>query len=263
MTVKNWNSLSFLERLFPWYEGSTYGPSIEKLEWDSAYWGTPFIRINGSVNQAELSQTLSEANSYYAFAEVPVEEIAQLRLLEEVGFRMVETRLTYFHALGDILSDGRRSRMATVEDVPFLKNAAGQAVNPFDKYHADPFFSESMATQYLETYIENCVRGFAECVFVPDLESPPFAFAALSKLKLPGWNNAQPLFRIPLTACLPTQKGWHFDLCLAALKYAKNEGAAGLVMTTQATNKAVIHNCEKLGFKLGSCTLVVSTYKRT
>ena len=61
-----------------------------------------------------------------------------------------------------------------------------------------------------------------------------------------------PLYRIPLTACLPENKGWHYHLCLAALAEAKSRQANALVMTTQAGNKAVIHNCEKLGFRLGS-----------
>jgi dTDP-4-amino-4,6-dideoxy-D-galactose acyltransferase len=150
------------------------------------------------------------------------------------------------------------SRKASKVDIPYLKKVASQAVNDFDRYHADPFFTTRMANNYLETYIENCVNGFSECVFVPDLDQVPYSFVALSRLKEDSWFEKEPLFRIPLTACLPENKGWHYLLCLEALHYAKNNNAKCLVMTTQTTNKAVIHNCEKLGFKLGSCTHIFS-----
>lgn len=263
MIVKNWNSLAFLERLFPWYDGTSFGNCFEKSEWDSAYWGLPFYRINGPGDKDDLKDILSLKDPFYCFSEVPAEEYANLRKLQDAGFRLVETRLTYFHLLDHLPAPGRQTRLAGKEDVPYLRETASLAVNPFDKYHADPFFSESEAGQYLATYIENCVKGFAERVFVPDLNEPPFSFAALSRLILSGWTSALPIFRIPLTACLPANKGWHYDLCLAALHYARSKEAACLVMTTQATNKAVIHNCEKLGFKLGSCTLVVSTSNQT
>jgi dTDP-4-amino-4,6-dideoxy-D-galactose acyltransferase len=127
---------------------------------------------------------------------------------------------------------------------------ASGAVNFFDKYHADSFFKTDETNRYLETYIENCISGLAEKVFIPDLPSNPASFVALSKISY----NSLPLYRIPLTACLEENKGWHYDLCLHALQYAKGQGAQVLVMTTQSTNKAVIHNCEKLGFKFGSCS---------
>jgi dTDP-4-amino-4,6-dideoxy-D-galactose acyltransferase len=140
-------------------------------------------------------------------------------------------------------------RPAIESDLPYLMKTASEAVNEFDRYHCDPFFGADTAARYLSIYIRNCFEGMSEMVFVPDLNSKPASFAAISRLKM---ASNQKIYRIPLTACLKENKGWHYHLCLHSLHHAAENNADFLVMTTQAGNKAVIHNCEKLGFKLGS-----------
>jgi dTDP-4-amino-4,6-dideoxy-D-galactose acyltransferase len=265
----DWNPLAFLERLFPGAiptsSGSEYPDKVTYLNWDSQFFGTPMHRIEPLAMEDPmfvLDWVRSQTGAFYASAEVPAEDVEALAILCKTGFSLVETRLTYYHDLKHLPREEMLTRNATSGDIEFLKKTASGAVNAFDKYHADPFFTPEEADRYLETYISNCVQGFAEEVRVPDHpeNQPPYAFAALSRIQKEGF--AKPLFRIPLTACLPENKGWHYHLCLSALHLARQKEGLALVMTTQATNKAVIHNCEKLGFKFGSCTHIFSTFQR-
>jgi len=260
MTPKDWQPISFLQRVFP---GSfeelavaQSGLSIQRLTWDSHFFEAPVLKLDylpENCSQEELYAAIpAPVERSLIFAEVPTQATQAIQVLCKAGFSLVETRLTYYHMLQNLPGQERHSRFARKEDLPFLQKTASGAVNEFDRYHTDPFFSVPQATEYLETYISNCLNGFAETIFVPDLETPPASFVALSRVKNPELKTDQLLYRIPLTACLPENRGWHFHLCLSALHYAAEKGAFSLIMTTQAANGAVIHNCEKLGFKLGS-----------
>lgn len=262
-----WNSLGFIDRLFSFPETNLQNPDTEtligkRLDWDSSFFHAGIYKLDflpeEPIHDWKSRVGFLEADSRWnIFAEVPSEDIHAFRELGRLGFTLVETRLTYYHLLDSLPEETHPCRNAVADDIPSLRVTASQAVNAFDKYHADPFFSEEETNRYLETYIENCVNGFAERVFVPDLKTAPASFVALGKVKDDRFANGF-FYRIPLTACLPLNKGWHYPLCLHALQYAKSQKVQVLVMTTQSTNKAVIHNCEKLGFKLGSCTHLFS-----
>jgi len=267
----SWNPIGFLERTFKYddriWKSETknfkskelHGIHLKRLDWDSDFFNADIFKIQFLDKEAYSEKALfffSNAKKNktltHFFLEIPSEAINFFPLLTKLGFSLIETRLTYYHLLKEIPEVKLASRHATENDIASLKKVASGAINEFDRYHADSFFSKSNTDKYLEVYIKNCVNGFAEKVFVPDLESEPASFVALSKVKDDGWLEDGPLYRIPLTACLPENKGWHYHLCIAALNYAKANHSKCLVMTTQSTNNAVIHNCEKMGFKLGS-----------
>ncbi len=261
MSFLSWHPLSFLKRHFEAdfqvFENSIpeeeikKGFSIKKLDWDSSFFGKDIFKILFWDEKSGNRPGFPRIQKGQMFAEVPAEAVDLFPVLQQNGFALIETRLTYFHMLDNLPAESLQSRFAGAGDISNLKTVASQAINIYDRYHADSFFSESDTNRYLEAYIENCVNGFAERVFVPDLAEPPASFVALARLKEPLFPAGN-LFRIPLTACLPANRGWHYPLCLSALYYAKAQSGKCLVMTTQSTNGAVIHNCEKLGFKLGS-----------
>ena len=264
MNLPDWNPLAFLSRLFPDEFPFSTPPAAalitRRLDWDAAFFGADMHRIAFLSEEASIDELTSGLSGIrgHLMAEVPSEAKNAIRLLSATGFQLVETRLNYFHSLQNLPDAGKACRPAMESDVPALRRTASGARNDFDRYHTDPFFSEEAASSYLETYAENCIRGLAEMVFVPDLPEAPASFAALARAEYPGQTSGNWLYRIPLTACLPENKGWHYHLCLAAMQEAKRKNAIALVMTTQAANRAVIHNCEKLGFRLGSAFHIFS-----
>lgn len=263
-----WHQLGYLSRHFnvQFEESETLSRKFnpEKLEWDSNFFKAGVYKMHAfeTIDKDEVKAFLSGNETKYVFVEVPAEATDQIISLEKAGFSLVETRLHYFHTLENLEDQTKPTRWAKATEIGILKKVASGAVNPFDRYHADPFFSDEDADRYLEANISNSMSGFAECVFVPDLASEPASFASVIVVKDPVWKETQPLYRIHLAACLPPNRGWHFPLFQASLHHAKSKNAKCVVMTTQATNRPSIHNNEKLGFRLGYCSLIFSISNR-
>lgn len=250
---------------------------IKHLAWDSNYFACPTYRIeftdwdttlthpieNLTVTIRQFLINLSARHAqYYLFAEIPSEDLITLQTLGNAGFKLIETRLTYFRDDLDKFSWERRSavRKATIADIPNLRQVAMQARNLYDRFHADPFFSQSIADEFLATFIENSIQGFADIVLVPDeTENLPDAFFTGKILQ---FNNQLKLDigKIILVAVGEKRRGWHIQLMTEMNYWFQERGIKLVYMTTQSTNKAVIRNCEKLGYKYGRSTHILAIH---
>ena len=66
--------------------------------------------------------------------------------------------------------------------------------------------------------------------------------------------------RVLLTAVGPQNRGWHQKLVAETVRRAATLAYPYVLMTTQATNRAVFRTCEKLGFRLGNATHVLACH---
>jgi dTDP-4-amino-4,6-dideoxy-D-galactose acyltransferase len=64
--------------------------------------------------------------------------------------------------------------------------------------------------------------------------------------------------RIVLVAVDPDRQGWHLRLLAEATRLFTDRSVKVAHMTTQATNRAVIRNCEKLGYRYGKATHIMA-----
>jgi len=83
---------------------------VQYLAWDSEYFGTSTYRVFSGLfgctvssdhlaaAAAALRQQLAERGAFYAFSVVPAEDIALLQAMTSSGWRLVETRLTFYCA---------------------------------------------------------------------------------------------------------------------------------------------------------------------
>ena len=244
--------------------------------WESDYFQRPTVQLAAPSFSCEFDELASELRALLArlaaegtqtvFAEVPAEDLLWLQALSGPGgFRYLETRLHYRR---DRLErfDGPRAptRPATVADIPNLRRVASEMRNPFDRFHADVRCSDAVADAYLATYVENCVRGLADLVLVPDepgLPADAFMAARLHSDLSPRLGKS--LANLFLSAVsTATNRGWHVRLLSELTHQVASRGAQAAFMCTQASNGAVVHNLEKLGYRLGrvshllSCDLV-------
>ena len=258
---------------------------VREMRWDSAYFDTPMFVIAAAVwddSVGQPLQALSQAaaalqdelatryDRYYVWADLPAEEHIPLQALGMQGFRLVESRLTYYlpDALAHAWPERFPVRRAGLDDIAHLRDVAASARNPGDRYHADPFFGPAVADRYLATYVEESVKGLAELVLVPDPGDPEppggFFTATLTVPPVCPLGGPQPcdmqvaVGRMPLVAISPERSGWHLRLLAETTRALAERSADVVCMTTQATNKAVIRNCEKLGFRLGRVTHVLA-----
>ncbi|HEX8327788.1 MAG TPA: hypothetical protein VF629_09625 [Hymenobacter sp.] len=248
------------------------------LKWDTAYFGIPTFRLftglfAAPLTTAELAETIGgfcrqlasrAGGPYSAFSIVPAEDLRLLQGLTAAGWQLVETRLTYYHDQVAHFDHARYPvRAARNDEAAHIGRIAARARNPFDRFHADPWYGEARADAYLARYAENTVTtDLAAEVLVPDAPGLSVdSFLAIGDLAGDAALGL-PMSRVLLTAVGPANRGWHVKLVAETLHRAQRLGHEAVLMTTQSTNHAVFRTCEKLGFKLGATSHVLTYHHR-
>lgn len=244
----------------------------EHLAWDTAFFGARTIRLFTALFDAKttslskLTQAVQEFQTTalpapaYCFAEVPAEDIRLLQALTQAGWRWVETRLQYCLAnIVDFRQPRYSVRLAQPAEAEHIGRIAAAARNDYDRFHADPWFGAKRADAFLTRYALAATEGYCDAVLVPDeAEVPVDSFLAISDLTPHATALGIGLSRVVLTAVGPANRGWHLRLLSETVQRARQRGATSVLMTTQATNRAVIHNAEKLHFALSATTHILS-----
>lgn len=244
---------------------------VEYLSWDSDYFGFPIYRLHtvlfDNANQTSLTTAVLEFKATffdhtkkYCFTDIPSEDIVLLQAISGAGFRIIETRMTYYLDLSKHIHERYLVREAKHEDIPNLRKVAYEMRNPFDRFHADPIFKAEKADEFLSTFIENSVKGFADYTIVPNApDTPPDAFLTAKYLK-EDWAKigAKPSIMVLSAVSSHTCKGWYKKLISEMAYHLRSEGAEYAFMHPASTNKAVIYTYETLGCRLGQVSHVFS-----
>src|SRR5688572_7530489 len=241
------------------------------LPWDTEYFRSPTYKLFLVLYKTEdyfilekaveaFKKHLNQYSKGYCFGEIPAEDSLLLQAFTANNFRLAETRLNYYYDQVNQFNYERFPvRPATENDIPLLRKTAAENRNNFDRYHADIFFTPEQADHYLATYAEACQKTLADLVLLPaEKDISPEAFMAISRLSEDAAFLKTGFARILLTAVGPACKGWHLKLAAETIQQAKAWDSRYVLMTTQATNRAVFRTSEKLGFKLGSTTHLLS-----
>ncbi|WP_400192028.1 hypothetical protein [Hymenobacter sp. B81] len=240
------------------------------LPWDSQFFAQPSVRLHAALfgpgvtapvlaeAARQFTAQLGAVGTRHAYAEVPAEDTALLYALGRAGWSVVETRLQYVHEHLDQLREPRYAvRAAAPDEAELIRAVSARNRNLFDRFHADPAYSPEQADAFLGEYAAAAVRGYCDTVLVPAAEVVD-SFLAISYLAADAAALDTALGRVVLTAVGPANRGWHRRLVSETLYHTRERGGRAVLMTTQATNRAVVHNAEQLGFRLGGVTLVLS-----
>lgn len=244
---------------------------MEFLPWDSNYFNIPTYRLHTVLFQSADQTALPDAvvefiNTFFAnarkycFTDIPSEDIFLLQALSGTGFKLIETRMTYYIDLKKHRYERYSVREANNDDIPNLRNVASAMRNPFDRFHADPIFDIKKADEFLSTFVEESIKGFADYTMVPDeIGTPPDAFLTANYLKSVWPELGIKISKMVLSAVSSkTRKGWYKKLISEMAYHLQSQGADFAFMHPASTNKAVIHTYETLGCKLGQVTHVFS-----
>ncbi len=237
---------------------------IKKLDWDTKYFGFNNYRIelvlykHTSVNllRKAIIKLLEKdllVNSY-VMVNVPSEDITLLQALGNTPFKLVETRLNYYlDGISNFENERYKVRYATVNDIPNLVSVAKKSRNIYDRIHADLSFTSEMADDYLGTFAEESVKGFADFVLVPDVpDLKPFGFLACNN---PVQVYEKRIAKLVLAAVdNSVERGWLYKLLVEVIYKLKSEGCDILTTITQSANRPAIHIWERAGFKLAFTT---------
>lgn len=240
-----------------------------KLNWDSDYFNFPNYKIelvlynhrDVKILKNALNQFIKKISvikkAYFVF-NIPSEDITLLQAISATGFILIETRLNYYLTNISNYNAKRYSvRKANNYDIPFLKEVAKKTRNPYDRVHADPAFSNEDADNYLGTFAEESIKGFADFVIIPNIPNKhPFGFLAcnnpiqifdkkISKLVLAAIDNTD-------------EKGWLLKLLSEVIYELKDKNCDILTTITQSTNRPAINVWETAGFKLAYTSHIFS-----
>ncbi|MBX0292143.1 hypothetical protein K3G63_16965 [Hymenobacter sp. HSC-4F20] len=243
------------------------------LPWDTAFFGRAMARLQAvvfglAVRLPELtaavqqfSRHLAATSQQHCYCEVATPDVVLLAALGRAGWATVETRLHYYHTLHSIPATRNPVRKATAEDAEAVRRVAATNRNPADRFHADPFFTPEQGDAFLGEYAAATVLGYTDLVLVPQQE-PLDSFLAISYLAPDARQLGCRLGRVVLAAVGARNQGWHRPLLSETLWHLQQRGSRYALLTTQAANRAVIHNCEVLGFRLGGLTHMLSWQAR-
>jgi dTDP-4-amino-4,6-dideoxy-D-galactose acyltransferase len=235
----------------------------ERLAWDSRFFGYEVARLHGifPLNPLALDYTqvlrqwLDEVyrrGIRYLFVAVHAEDLALMRALSACGFALIETRVIYHRSLKRYHRANRFPvRFATDDDIPSLGETARSAVNIYDRFHADPFIAPADADRLMVKWVEASIKeGFADFTLVPDMTNPA-AFITVRYLRQQWAAWGLNLSQMVLVAAAPSCKGWFAKLASEVCYLLRESDSEHVFITTQLTNRALIHSCEKLGFRFG------------
>lgn len=251
-------------------KGEEYVFVFKKLQWDTEYFKIPTYRLFNILgkNNAYLKEavTVFRKNTLptgaYCFAEIPSEDIEVIQALGENCFKLIETRLTYYNNQLQNHNHQRYSvKNAGKNDITNLKLVASKMRNNYDRFHADKIFDVQLADMFLTTYIENSILGYADYVMIPNEKDIPSDSFLTAKYLKEEWNEINcKISKMVLSAVSSeTNKGWYIKLISEMTYYLRDRiGSECVFMNTQSTNRAVFNTWEKLGYKLGCTTHVLS-----
>jgi dTDP-4-amino-4,6-dideoxy-D-galactose acyltransferase len=188
-------------------DGTEHWVLMERLAWDSEFFGRGMARLNAVLRPGMSSPlradvapgikavhtTLEQVRTRgidYVFCPVSPNDLPTIRTLSACGFDLIETRCHYHRPLVAPPPQRYSTRLATPADIPSLARAARITVNPFDRFHADPAVSEESAGKLMERWVEASITaGFADATIVPDVEAPEaFSTAKFHRELWQGWG---------------------------------------------------------------------------
>ncbi|MBX3080382.1 MAG: hypothetical protein KF716_02040 [Anaerolineae bacterium] len=239
----------------------------ERLAWDSDFFGYQVARLNAvlpstvlpcppQINFTDallaLLTEVSKRGIRYLFAPVFPEDLALIHALSRTGFNLIETRLLYHMPLANYTHSERYPvRFARENDLLLLQQTAREAVNAYDRFHADPFIQPEQADRMMEEWVTASLhRGFADATLIPDIAQPAaFNTIRYNRERWDGWGYK--VAQTVLTAVSPACRGWHKKLISETNYHLRSLGVDHAILPTQITNRAVLHNLEQLGYRYG------------
>jgi GNAT superfamily N-acetyltransferase len=226
-------------------------PLVERLDWDSEFFGRPI----GRARVGRLDKVLAERLVYDARAAgltcvyfaAGIDDVETVCAAEQMGFHLVDVRVvlerpdltTLPAAVADtdfIVEPARES------DLPRLEEIATEVARQ-SRYAADPRFRADETDRLYRTWIRNAWDGYVDKVLVARAGDGtvlgfgcPKMHGELCDLQLLGVTGAQ------------RQRKVGRAIVLAVMSWGREQGAKRMQMVTQGRNVPAQRLVQQLGF---------------
>lgn len=228
------------------------------LEWDSSFFGRRIGRITGprltriAADRAREWVGRESIECLYYLADSADAE--SVRAAEDVGFRLVDVRVTLSRALAPdewSPTDTPPDEIGpfTPEDVPALRSIA-RTSHRDTRFYYDPHFPRERCDALYERWIEKSCAGHADAVLVARAQGHPVGYVACHL----GPDDTGQIGLIALDATTRGQ-GLGERLVRASLCWFAGNEARRTTVATQGRNIHGLRLYEKLGFRTDSVQL--------
>jgi RimJ/RimL family protein N-acetyltransferase len=232
--------------------------SIERLAWDSEFFGLPI----GSATAPRLDDggardLLAEAERLgltCLYLRTAADDEATITAAERHGFHLVDVRVVVEKA--PVLPAAAMRAGATIEpaspdEVPRLQDIAAE-IAPRSRYAFDPGFGIAEAVRLYRKWIENSCCGFADAVLV-SRDSPGGVATGFVACTLRDGVAGIQLIGVHSTA---RRRGVSRALFHGTIDWAAKQGARLVEMVTQAHNVPAQRAAQSVGFLTRDVSLV-------
>ncbi|MGH9013426.1 MAG: GNAT family N-acetyltransferase [Acidimicrobiia bacterium] len=154
------------------------GARIERLDWDSAFFGVPIVRVRSDASD-DLDAVAREADAddvacTYLMTEPP--SIGGAGAPEQAGFFLVDVQLELVRSLQDAIAhDHAPVRAGRPADAAGLDPVLDELA-PWSRFAVDPGFGLAAARRLYGAWLERALRHEDELVLVAEHHEQPIGF---------------------------------------------------------------------------------------
>ena len=235
------------------------------LPWDSQVLGCPSGSVGGLWAEGDyvvrwhrletvFKACIADAEEHdvrFLSVRLPEGELAALHAVEAVGFRIIESFLTFSRKTeGEIPFEGESDfhiRLAQRGEMGPVASIAYRAFQSF-RLRVDPQIPESRARHSRREWVRNGFKGRAEAIYVAASKNRLVGFALL-RSKTGAMNEK--IGEIELIAVDPAWKGRGIGKALVAASIRHYQGKTSEIQVgTQAKNLRAVGLYTRMGFSL-------------
>jgi len=231
------------------------------LEWDTQQLGMAAARLelleaSGPYAEARagkqklLSSILDrcrQAGIRHLSARVDTGDFSTIHALENAGFELVDGIQTFLLPVnGDHTAMPAGTRLFEPKDLPEVLEI-GRTAFVFDRFHADPSLSPSIADQVNENWTRNCCLGIAADAVVVAEQEERVASYVTCRVDRPAKRG---IIVLVATAEWARGRGAARRASSAALHWFAGQGMESVEVGTQLRNIPAARLYESLGFRL-------------
>lgn len=223
---------------------------VHPLPFESEIFGAPVGRLKFSgqsdaeFSTDELQTAMERAKSDGAWlisCRLPQGHVAA-SMLPKFGFRLIERLVTLQRSLREPAEDGPRAARGCSNDTDRCVQIAREVFS-FDRFHADPRISDSMADELKARWVANGFAGRADSIFVSRDGARPSGFLLCMR------RQSTAVIDLIAVGKDDTGQGYASAMIRAAFDHYAAE-ADSMIVGTQADNLASIRLYESLGFSV-------------
>lgn len=233
------------------------------LPWDSQILGQPSGSIGGLwavgdyAEQCKRLETVLKACTadaeahgiHFLSTRLPEGELAALHAVEAVGFRIIESFLTFSRKTASkIPFEGGSDfhiRLAQLDEMETVASIAYRAFQSF-RLRVDPQIPESRARHSRREWVRNGFKGRAEAIYVAEIENRLVGFTLLRSK-----TDTEKTGEIELIAVEPGFHGRGIGKGLVARAIRHYQGKTSKIQVgTQAKNLQAIQLYTRMGFSI-------------